>query len=67
MGSIFVYFDGSGAGPWIPFSTFPENARKRSKTGEEKGAEMDACSFEFQFVPENGKCVSTAPARADCM
>ena len=48
---IFVYFCGSGAGPWTPFSTFLEKARKRSKKGKEKGAEMDAFSFEFQGFP----------------
>ena len=60
LGSIFVYFDSSGAGPWTPFSTFLEKARKRSKKEEEKGTEMDACSFEFQVFPENGK------VRFDC-
>ena len=56
LGVLFMYFYSSGAGPWIPFSTFPEKARKRSKKGKEKGAGMGA----FQVFPENGK------VRFDC-
>ena len=42
-------------GPWTPFPTFPEKARKRTKKGEEKEAEMDAFSLEFKVFPEHGK------------
>jgi hypothetical protein len=46
-----------------PFSTFHENARKRCKKGQKKGAEMDAFSLKFLVFSENGKvCFDCAGA-----
>ena len=53
------------AGSWVPFSGFLETPRKGVKKEEEKGAEMDVFSMIFRFFQKMGKCVSTAPARAD--
>ena len=50
--TLDLFFDFSGNGS-------PECKQKRDKI------EMDAFSMEFQVFPENAKCVSTAPVRAD--
>ena len=42
------------------FTRFLEQARKRYKKGEKKGAEMAAVSMEFQVFQENAK------VRLDC-
>ena len=42
------------------FFAFPGKGSKKMQKGREKGAEMDACSSEFQFFPENAK------VRFDC-
>ena len=65
LGSILVYFDGSVAGPWTPFSAFVEKAWKIYKKGQKNGVEMDACSTECWFVQKMPKCVPVVPARAD--
>ena len=54
------YFYGPGAGPWTPFSAFPEKSRKRCKKEAKKGAEMDAFLMKFCVFPENAK------VRFDC-
>ena len=41
FGDILVYFCGSVAGSWAPFSVFLETPRKRVRKEEKKGAEMD--------------------------
>ena len=65
LGSILVCFCVSVAGSWAAFSGFLETPRKTVKKEEKKGAEMDVFSMMFKFFQKMGKCVSTAPARAD--
>ena len=60
LGSILVWFCGSVAGSWAPFSGFLETLRKKIKKEKKKGAEMDVFSMILQVFPENGK------VRFDC-
>ena len=55
-----TYFYGPGAGPWTPFSAFPEKSRKRSTKEPKKEAEMDAFPMIFKVFLENAK------GRFDC-
>ena len=65
LGSMLVYFYGSGPRHLTSFSTFLEKVRKWSKKGRKKGAEMYLFSMAFRACPENAKGLSTAPTRAD--
>ena len=63
--SILPYFSGPGAGPWTPFSAFPEKSRKTCKKEAKKTVGMDAFPMFFEVFHKMRKCVSTAQARVD--
>ena len=50
--SIFVYFYGSGAGPWTPFSSFLERLRKKVTKKQKNGNGINAFSMNFRVFPE---------------